>query len=303
MSRCIALTTTAFRLVTSLTAAALALPLNAQSLPAQQGGTTPLGSQTATTQVNYSAWRDYDRTQWDLTDADWTRYEEIMRGPRGVWSPNLDPLTALGVEARTSEERQRYAELVVMQEEKRAGKELEFTRAYAAAWAKLYPNAPLFDTSLLPGAPDPNAPANRPFEMGDRIVLFIDTKCTACRTIIDQVVDHTSGLLYPHLDVYVLDATQEQVQSWARNTQLRMAPIERGLMTLNLDEGLLQRLEKKAGVAAPVAYRRRGDEFVPIEIGALAKKELYPAREESAGGALKTLMGVFNNVVGGSGEQ
>ena len=48
---------------------------------------------------------------WGLTEQEWTRFEEIQRGPRGYWSPNLDPLTALGVEARDAAERQRYAEL------------------------------------------------------------------------------------------------------------------------------------------------------------------------------------------------
>ena len=50
---------------------------------------------------------------WGLTEQEWTRFEQIQAGPRGFWSPNLDPLTALGVEAQTDQERQRYAELQV----------------------------------------------------------------------------------------------------------------------------------------------------------------------------------------------
>ena len=52
---------------------------------------------------------------------------------------NFDPLTALGVEAQTDQERQRYAELQVALEAKRAERELAYQNAYTAAWAKLFP--------------------------------------------------------------------------------------------------------------------------------------------------------------------
>ncbi|MCB1890192.1 MAG: TIGR03759 family integrating conjugative element protein, partial [Rhodocyclaceae bacterium] len=42
---------------------------------------------------------------WGLTAEDWARYRELMQGPLGVYSPELDPLTALGIEARSEEER------------------------------------------------------------------------------------------------------------------------------------------------------------------------------------------------------
>ena len=63
---------------------------------------------------------------WGLTEQEWTRFEKIQAGPRGFWSPNLDPLTALGVEAETVQERQRYAELQVALEAKRAERELAY---------------------------------------------------------------------------------------------------------------------------------------------------------------------------------
>ena len=42
-----------------------------------------------------------------------------MEGPLGIYSPNLDPLSALGVEARSDEERRRYAEMQVKAEARR----------------------------------------------------------------------------------------------------------------------------------------------------------------------------------------
>src|SRR5690606_34138892 len=35
---------------------------------------------------------------WGLETEEWSRYRELMQGPLGVYSPSLDPLTALGIE-------------------------------------------------------------------------------------------------------------------------------------------------------------------------------------------------------------
>ncbi|MDO6928386.1 TIGR03759 family integrating conjugative element protein, partial [Acinetobacter baumannii] len=46
-----------------------------------------------------------------LTDEEWQRYQALMNGRRGVFSPDLDPITAPGIEARTVEARLSFAEL------------------------------------------------------------------------------------------------------------------------------------------------------------------------------------------------
>lgn len=66
---------------------------------------------------------------WGLTDDEWAKFERLQRGPRQYWSPQLDPLTTLGVEADSDQERQRYAELQVRLEAKRAERELAYQKA------------------------------------------------------------------------------------------------------------------------------------------------------------------------------
>ncbi|MGV8691898.1 TIGR03759 family integrating conjugative element protein, partial [Pseudomonas aeruginosa] len=68
--------------------------------------------------------------EWGLRSEEWARYRQLMQGPLGVYSPQLDPLTALGIEARSDEERRRYAELQVQAEAQRVGKTLAYQRAY-----------------------------------------------------------------------------------------------------------------------------------------------------------------------------
>ena len=48
---------------------------------------------------------DRAASEWGLQPQEWARYRELMDGPLGIQSPNLDPLSALGIEARTDEER------------------------------------------------------------------------------------------------------------------------------------------------------------------------------------------------------
>lgn len=261
----------------------------------------PPASTTAThTRLDY--WKELDRQAWRLSDEDWTRYQTIMRGPRGLWSPNLDPLTALMLEARTDDERSRYAELLAIQEEARARKELDAVRAYAAAWQKLYPNAKLFDLNALPGS-DQQPAGQSPFQPGDRIAFFVELTCTACRTIIDQVLHHTNGLLYPGLDVYVIGATDQEIRAWAGVTNVPAQALKSGALTLNQDGGLLKQLQRGREEQFPIAYRRRGDEFVPIEMTALANASLYPARpatqQAQSTGFLQSVMGQVSRAFGG----
>ncbi|MDT1899235.1 TIGR03759 family integrating conjugative element protein, partial [Acinetobacter baumannii] len=79
--------------------------------------------------------------------------------------PDLDPITALGIEARTAEERRRFAELSVQQDFKRVEAELAFQREVDAAWKRLYPH-------ILPiGAGMGSEPA-QPRSHG-RLALFV----------------------------------------------------------------------------------------------------------------------------------
>ncbi len=48
--------------------------------------------------------------QWGLSQDDYQRYQSLMNGPRGIQSPGLDPLSTLGIEARSQAERRQYAE-------------------------------------------------------------------------------------------------------------------------------------------------------------------------------------------------
>src|SRR3546814_5556012 len=96
-----------------------------------------------------------------------------MDGPLGIYSPNLDPLSALGIEARTDEERRRYAELQVQVEARRVEKLLAYQRAYDEAWQR-----------LNPGMQRVNLPDDKPIAGATRgpgrTAVFVKDGCEAC---------------------------------------------------------------------------------------------------------------------------
>ena len=163
---------------------------------------------------------------WGLTEQEWTRFEQIQAGPRGFWSPNLDPLTALGVEAQTDQERQRYAELQVALEAERADRELAYQNAYTAAWAKLFPG-------LLPiqgmASPSPASSA-----VSTRPGLFVEDHCPVCNAEAQRLQSSDTAF-----DIYLVGSQgeDERVRRWARQADIDPAKVQRRQITLNHDRG------------------------------------------------------------------
>lgn len=194
--------------------AAVGNPVTTQSRT-QDTQSTPLGRSDSEQAAN-----------WGLTEQEWTRFEQIQAGPRGFWSPNLDPLTALGVEAQTDQERQRYAELQVALEAKRAERELAYQNAYTAAWAKLFPG-------LLPiqgmASPSPVSSSVVP-----RQSLFVEDHCPACNAEAQRLQNSDTAF-----DIYLVGSQgeDEHVRRWARQADIEPARVQRRQITLNHDRG------------------------------------------------------------------
>ncbi|MDF5920208.1 TIGR03759 family integrating conjugative element protein [Pseudomonas aeruginosa] len=118
--------------------------------------------------------------EWGLNQQEWTRYQTLMQGPRGAYSPGIDPLTALGIEARSAEERRRYADLQVQAERRR----VEGTRLPARIRRSLRPRLSrrgvirLTESSTANPSGTPNmSPA---LQSSGRLALFVQDNCTAC---------------------------------------------------------------------------------------------------------------------------
>jgi len=172
---------------------------------------------------------------WGLRTDEWTRYRELMKGPLGVYSPALDPLSALGIEARSEDERRRYAELQVRAEARRVEKTLAYQRAYDAAWQRL---APGMNRVSLPGAHPADSTTAIP-QNSDRTAIFVNDACPACDRAVQRL--QASGTEF---DIYVVGSSADDahIREWARRTRIDPAKVRAGRITLNHDGGRWQSL-------------------------------------------------------------
>jgi len=187
--------------------------------------------------------------EWGLKTEEWQRYQELIAGPRGMYSPGLDPLTVLGIEARSEEERRYFAELQVQFEAARVEKELAYQRAYDAAWKRLYP-------ALLPVTDLSGNPA--PALTGDgRLAVFVKESCTPCDRKVKLL--QAKGQSF---DVYLVDSRQDDttVRRWASRIGVDAAKVRAGTITLNHDGGRWQLMG--VGGDLPAVVRNVGGKWV-----------------------------------------
>lgn len=160
---------------------------------------------------------------WGLTDEEWSKFQRLQAGPRHYWSPQLDPLTTLGVEADSDQERHRYAELQVRLEAKRAERELAYQKAYTAAWARLFPG-------MLPV----QGMADEATTNGSRYLLFVEEHCPSCVSSLQEWL--RAG---ERLDVYLIGSQGDdaRLRRWAHAAGIQQAQVTSGQVTLNHDRG------------------------------------------------------------------
>lgn len=161
--------------------------------------------------------------EWGLTEEEWQRYQTLKQGRRGVFSPDLDPLTALGIEARTPEERRRFAEKVVEQDFKRVEAELAFQREVDAAWKRLYPD-------ILPIAQSDNST----MVSTGRLALFVKADCPPCDSKVQMLLASQKPF-----DIYLVGSEGKDplVREWARQHHIPAERVKNGTITLNHDAG------------------------------------------------------------------
>ena len=121
-------------------------------------------------------------SEWGLKSEEWQRYRRLMQGPLGVYSPNLDPLTALGIEARDPQEQQRYAEHQVQAEFVRVQKLLTYQNAYNDAYQRLYPGQ--LPVNLIGTESTPQV---SPVSSSVRLAVFVSTHCKGCPERVRQL--------------------------------------------------------------------------------------------------------------------
>ncbi|QJT79307.1 TIGR03759 family integrating conjugative element protein [Kosakonia sp. MUSA4] len=177
-------------------------------------------------------------TVWEVTPEEWQRYLALKQQARGIWSPDLDPLTTLGVEAETDRERQRFAELLVKKEFQRLEKELAFQRAYDATWQRLYPELTPVKTTSASTA---------------RVSLFVKENCPSCDNLLRTLMAQKRPM-----DIWLVNSEGDdnRVRHWATEHGIDAKRVQEHNITLNHDAGRWKLLGQSK---IPVALERKGE--------------------------------------------
>jgi integrating conjugative element protein (TIGR03759 family) len=199
--------------------------------------------------------------RWHLSIEEWDEYKTLMQGPRGIWSPNLDPVTVLGIHAETDADRKRYAELLVTIEFERVEKELLFQRAYDEAARRLFPNVPPVaavaaeqTTARVPGS--------------ERIAFVgsIDpNRCPTCRKELGLLMK-TRARENATLDLFLADASSDDaIRAWAHEQGVSPEDVSSGRITLNHAPGAFAASDTTRPMK-PRLMRRSKGQWSPLDL-------------------------------------
>jgi integrating conjugative element protein (TIGR03759 family) len=180
----------------------------------------------------------FSREQWSLNEAEWTRYQTLMRGMRGSVSPaTLSPIEVLGIHAQTEAERKDYARRWAKLMHEDAARILAFQAAYTEASRELNPGGPIIDTAALPGTGPQNTPAEWVLP-GDRVLLFMPLDCFSCAGFL-RAAREASGK-GAQVDVYVTgSATDRAILDWAAAQGFDPRAVQARKTTFNREHGEL----------------------------------------------------------------
>ena len=187
---------------------------------------------------------------WDLSETEWQTYQKLMATSAGKWYPQLTPAEVLGMYADNDQDEKHFAELAAKEEHDKIARELSFNSAFHSAMLKLYGNEPVikdFDMSVfnpVKGKANILAPHNKDavtLEDGDHLVVFVDTMpgldFLAIPSLLNLIKNHPGVIL----DIYCAGAVSDgDIQIWAKLNNIPVDLVQKGIITLNHDNGKLK---------------------------------------------------------------
>ena len=224
----------------------LLLALVSASVSAQDTNITTIGiDQSTGSEAKAKA------SEWGVTVEEWNDYEEVMAGQRGIWSPGLDPITILGVVAKTPAERKRFAELYVQTEYERVERELAFERAVAAAWKRLYPNKKPVERSRVAIT-----------DKVDRFTLVVTADCPkACSRQLESLLKRLEkNRSLEAIDIYVRDSNgrDRALRRFVDRAEIPIELIRSKRITINHGDNFEETL------TLPAVFARRGGVWIEL---------------------------------------
>lgn len=178
--------------------------------------------------------------EFRLTEDDMKKYKKIMVGKRGIWSPGLDPISALGVEEKDPVERDRYAKLWLEIEGEKVGLQFEFERAVANKRKDVFGEMLPFNTQ--PAVEKWLKKRNRP---NANIDVYVNANCLeSCKKRIRDVQRTRGRGRLNFWFVGDVTPTDSEIVAWAEFHEVDPEQVQSRVITLNNGREKFQLLGK-----------------------------------------------------------
>lgn len=218
--------------------------------------------------------------KWGITPEDYVRYTDIMTGPLKHWNPNIDPILALGIYAESDAQQQRFAELYARQEYQLVTQTQAFERAYHEAFRRLFPNAQIVRAELMTPyhahknnfQPIASPLIENRLKTGDRILYFANPNSDDNHSDVQHLQNLLKSGSGISADIYVLGVNDEnEVRRWAKQHAIDIHLLNSTLLTLNMDNGVYQKLRASSAEKTPFYLQRDGEIFAVSRTDLLAQ--------------------------------
>ncbi len=205
---------------------------------------------------------------WQLSPAEWQRYETLMQGDAKYQFSQLDPVWVLGIYATTQVERERYARKFLELSEQRLQRALAFNEAFRKVSVDYFMDQAVVDLDQFYAIfgeerPPQHTAVNLP-QQGDTLVFFLNPTSSpslAAYQRMRELMDNASGVT---LEIYFGgDVKTDDIQKWAQHANLSQRAVQDGRITLNYDQGAAAAFEVSR---FPAGFIVRGDTAMPVEL-------------------------------------
>lgn len=194
-------------------------------------------------------------SEWKLSKDEYRRFQDVVNGSRSYFTPNLDknPLLALGLEARTPEERAHYADLWVKLQYEKNLNTLLWVLEVETAWERNFPGVPSFAYGDSPYATwaagnvhngqkstffTKKSPLMSDVQLQPntlRIKLYVSTSsCSDCIAEYTKAKGQLDRKDVSGIDIFFVNETDHRkIAQWAMNAKIDPQVVSKKLITLN----------------------------------------------------------------------
>ena len=215
--------------------------------------------QLSTTQI-------HEAKVWGLTIDEEKRYVLLMQNKSAIYYDGLrqTPIDILGINARTQQERDHFAEISALFEAQKVSKNIAWNNAFYVAYNKLFKDVPVVGkTDLSSYSPRQYRPIS--LEPNDNLYFFIKPT-DAVKIILLSLSEALKSTASTHLHIMLLNTNDIGIQTWASRHQIPKEMVVSGQISLNhgeLNFSTLQNVNKKT----PLLLLARNNTSTVVDLG------------------------------------